>query len=142
VALIGLERAAGYWETDAIDAWRAAGGHAGAVAQVDAAEVARHIDAGGAAVVDVRGAAEWEAGHLPGVPNIPLAYLSERMSEIPRDRPVVVQCQGGARSAMAASVLKAHGFEDVANMTGGYAAWQAAGLPVEVGEPDLATRQT
>jgi hydroxyacylglutathione hydrolase len=133
LALIGLERVAGYWETDALDAWRAAGGRPGAVVQVDAAEVARHIDVGGAAVLDVRGAAEWEAGHLPGVPNIPLAHLSERMSEVPRDRPVVVQCQGGARSAMAASVLKAHGFEDVANMAGGYAAWRAAGLPVETG---------
>ncbi|HEU0051983.1 MAG TPA: rhodanese-like domain-containing protein [Longimicrobium sp.] len=132
LALIGLERVAGWWAPEDVEAWRAAGGRAGSVAQVDPAEVARVLEEGEAAVVDVRGAAEWEAGHLPGVPNIPLGYLPDRLAELPRDRPVVVQCQGGARSAIAASVLKAHGFDAVSNMSGGYSAWAAAGLPVEV----------
>ena len=67
---------------------------------------------GEATVVDVRGRAEWEAGHLPGVPNIPLGYLAERLAELPTDKPVVVHCQGGARSAIAASVLQARGLHE------------------------------
>lgn len=84
----------------------------------------------GAAVIDVRGLSEWEAGHVPGVPNIPVGYLAERLDEIPTDRPVVVHCQGGARSAIAASVLQARGLTNVVNMVGGFGAWQQAGLPV------------
>jgi hydroxyacylglutathione hydrolase len=81
-------------------------------------------------VIDVRGRAEWEAGHLPGVPNIPLGHLAARLDEVLRDRPVVLQCQGGARSAIAASVLQAHGLTNVVNLAGGFAAWQLAGLPI------------
>ena len=77
-----------------------------------------------------RGRAEWEAGHLPGVPNIPLGSLAEHAGELPSDRPVVVHCQGGARSAIAAIVLRARGVPSVINLAGGFAAWQQAGLPV------------
>jgi hydroxyacylglutathione hydrolase len=64
---------------------------------------------------------------------VPLGYLADRMKEIPADRPIVVQCQGGARSSIAASVLLARRFENVVNMPGGFAAWQQAGLPVTHG---------
>src|SRR5690606_32220434 len=90
----------------------------------------------GAAVIDVRGRNEWEAGHLPGVPNIPVGYLAERLDEIPTDRPVVLHCQGGARSAIAASLLQARGLGNVVNMVGGYGAWQQAGLPVTRDDAD------
>ncbi|HEX5520039.1 MAG TPA: rhodanese-like domain-containing protein, partial [Longimicrobiaceae bacterium] len=76
---------------------------------------------------------EYEAGHLPGVPNLPVGYLSDRLAEIPTDRPLVLHCQGGARSAIAASVLRAAGIEHVINLTGGYQAWAGAELPVERG---------
>ncbi|MBW3535148.1 MAG: glycerol-3-phosphate acyltransferase, partial [Gemmatimonadetes bacterium] len=82
-------------------------------------------------VLDVRGRAEWESGHLPGVENIPVGFLTDRLGEIPRDRPVVVQCQGGGRSAIAASVLQAHGYDNVANLPGGFVEWEAQGHPVE-----------
>ena len=84
-------------------------------------------------VVDVRGASEWEAGHLPGVPNIPLASFSERLKEVPVDLPLVVHCQSGARSAIASSVLLANGFKDVLNLTGGYKAWIRARKASESG---------
>jgi hydroxyacylglutathione hydrolase len=84
---------------------------------------------GEATVIDVRGSAEWEAGHLPGVPNVPVGYLAERLDELSTDLPLIVHCQGGARSAIAASVLKARGIRNVVNLVGGYAAWERAGLP-------------
>jgi hydroxyacylglutathione hydrolase len=64
---------------------------------------------------------------------VPLGHLTERLTELPADRPIVVQCQAGSRSAIAASVLLARGVKKVVNMMGGYAAWVEAGLPVARG---------
>ena len=84
-------------------------------------------------MIDVRAQSEWEAGHLPGAVHIPLARLAsevDHVRELAHGRPVVLQCQGGTRSAIAASVLQARGVTDVANLGGGFAAWQGAGFPV------------
>jgi hydroxyacylglutathione hydrolase len=110
--------------------WTAAGHELATVAQRTPAEVAEMVARDEVAVVDVRGRTEWEAGHLPEVTNIPVGHLADRLAELPTDRPVVVHCQAGARSAIAASVLQARGRTDVVNMVGGYTAWQRAGLPV------------
>lgn len=132
LAMIGLERIAGYFSTHAVDAWAADGREVGTVPQIAAAELAQRLRAGEVAVLDVRGRAEWEAGHLPGVPNIPVGHLTQRLEEVPRDKPLVVHCQGGARSAIAASVLRARGIQGVINLAGGYADWSAGGNPTEV----------
>jgi hydroxyacylglutathione hydrolase len=118
---------------DTLVAWSSNGHALATVAQRTPAEVAEMLSRGEVAVVDVRGRTEWEAGHLPGVPNIPVGYLAERLDELPTDRPLVVHCQGGARSAIAASVLQARGLTNVVNLVGGYAAWEQAGLPVASG---------
>ena len=131
LAMIGLDRVSGYLGAEVIDEWAARGHELGTVPQISAAELAERRQAGDVAVIDVRGHAEWEAGHLPGVENIPVGYLADRLGEIPRDRPVVVHCQSGARSAIAASVLRAKGFTNIVNLTGGFAEWQARGHPVE-----------
>ena len=81
------------------------------------------LDAGKVNVIDVRGKTEWEAGHIDDSPNIPIGYLTDRLADIPRDKPLVVYCQAGARSAIATSVLRARGVAKVINMTGGYEAW-------------------
>ena len=82
-------------------------------------------------VLDVRGRAEWDAGHIPGVRNVPLGYLAERVADVPKTTPMIVHCQSGARSAIAASVLEMSGFSVIANVTGGVAAWSAAGNAVD-----------
>ncbi|HEU0079974.1 MAG TPA: rhodanese-like domain-containing protein, partial [Longimicrobiaceae bacterium] len=133
LAMIGLDRVAGYFGVEAVGAWAAEGRELQTVPQITAAELAERLRDGSSAVLDVRGAAEWEAGHLPGVENIPVGYLADRLDEVPRDRPLVLQCQAGARSAIAASVLQAKGFRNVVNLAGGYADWQAGGHPEERG---------
>jgi hydroxyacylglutathione hydrolase len=80
-------------------------------------------------VVDVRGKSEWDAGHLPEALHIPLGELAARAGELPAGT-VVVQCQSGSRSAIAASLLQRLGRHDVVNLRGGYEAWRAAGLTV------------
>jgi hydroxyacylglutathione hydrolase len=89
------------------------------------------LERGDATILDVRGHAEWEAGHLPGVANIPVGYLADRIAELPTDTPLIVQCQAGGRSSIAASLLESKGFSNVINLAGGYTAWQYAGLPTE-----------
>ena len=87
-------------------------------------------DIGGApVVVDVRTAAEHAGGHLPGSLNIPLTHLQERIAEIPPGRSVVVHCEGGYRSAIAASLLQHLGRSDARDLVGGFKAWLAAKLP-------------
>ena len=82
-------------------------------------------------MIDVRGRSEWQAGHLPGVPNIPVGYRTDHLGEIPGSKPVVVHCQIGASSAIAASVLQVHGLTNVVNLTGGFAEWRKQKLPIE-----------
>jgi len=86
----------------------------------------RRADAGTApTVLDVRSEAEHAGGHLAGSRNIPLVHLGERAGELPIGRPVVVHCEGGYRSAIAASVLQRLGRRDVLDLVGGYKAWLA-----------------
>ena len=80
-------------------------------------------------VVDVRSEAEHAGGHIASALNIPLTHLDERVGEIPAGRPVAVHCEGGYRSAIAASLLQKLGRRDVYDIVGGYKAWLAAKLP-------------
>ncbi|HOX48195.1 MAG TPA: rhodanese-like domain-containing protein [Spirochaetia bacterium] len=73
----------------------------------------------GAAIIDVRTPDEFADGHYEGARNIPVNVLGNRLDEVgPKDKPVVLYCASGARSAMAAKMLKASGFADVTNAGG------------------------
>jgi hydroxyacylglutathione hydrolase len=126
LSMIGLDRVVGVFGRDALDAWSTAHGVLAQMPQVSAAEAADAAAHGRVTLVDVRGKSEWDAGHIPGAHHIPLGDLARRMAELPGDRPVVVHCQSGARSAIAASVLRAQGRSDVQNLSGGYLAWRGS----------------
>jgi len=138
LAMIGLDGVAGYFGTEVVEAWETTGHALGTVASVAHDTLAERANSGKVTVIDVRGATEWEAGHIPGVPNIPLGYLADRLAEVPRDTPVVLNCASGGRSAIAASLLQARGYDNIANLAGGYAAWRSAGLPIEKATPRMA----
>jgi len=84
-------------------------------------------------VLDVRAEKEREAGHIPGSLHIPVNHLRERLSEVPSDRPVVVHCAGGYRSAIACSVLEQAGRTNMIDLVGGYGAWSATESSCSVG---------
>lgn len=130
LAIIGLDRIAGYFAGSAVDGAAAGGRTLATVASEDIATLTAQIANGDVNVIDVRGRAEWEAGHIPDVKNIPLGYLQERLAEIPTGKPLIVHCQSGARSAIAASLLQANGLKQVINLAGGFAAWEKSGNPV------------
>ncbi len=81
-------------------------------------------------LLDVRQPGEWQSGHASHAIHIPLGEVKRRLGEIPKDRPVVVICASGNRSAMAAITLAKAGFDSVYNFAGGMGAWRSAGLPV------------
>jgi hydroxyacylglutathione hydrolase len=81
-------------------------------------------------IIDIRSEKEWNAGHIPDSLNIPLNHLRERVSELPSNRGVVVHCEGGYRSAIAASLLAGAGRPEVMDMVGGFKAWTTSKLPV------------
>jgi phage shock protein E len=73
----------------------------------------------GAVIVDVRTIDEYEDGHFPKAINIPVNELPKRAAEIgPKDKPVLLYCESGSRSAMGAMLLKTMGFSDVTNAGG------------------------
>lgn len=88
-------------------------------------------------VVDVRGPGEQAAGLVRDAVSVPLPGLLTAIADgvIDPDRPTVVYCAGGYRSSIAASALRAHGFATVADMLGGFGAWETAHLPVQHPEP-------
>jgi rhodanese-related sulfurtransferase len=73
------------------------------------------LRAAGAQVVDVRSLAEFAGGHAAGSVNLPLNELEQRLKELDPDRPVIVCCASGTRSAMAAHRLRRNGFKRVLN---------------------------
>lgn len=80
-------------------------------------------------LLDVREPEEWDAGHAPPARSLPMSQLSERITELPHDTQMICVCHLGGRSAAVSAALNRAGF-DAVNLTGGMAAWQAAGLPV------------
>ena len=83
-------------------------------------------------VIDVRDIAEFEVGPIKSAKNIPLNDLSNRMTELEKQKanPVIVVCASGTRSATAVAMLTRAGFTQAVSMDGGMSAWQAQGLPV------------
>ena len=127
---IGLDQVRGYFD-------RAAIANAGLACESyqnsSPTELAPRIEAGEVALIDVRSDAEWNAGRIAQANHEFLGRLPDTVFEISNGKPVVTQCQSGARSAIAASILQAAGV-DAINMTGGMSAWKAAGLPFVTSE--------
>lgn len=77
-------------------------------------------------LVDVRTADEYSLGSIPGAINIPVDELRNRLSELPKDKPIVVTCAVGLRGYLAYRILVQHGYKDVKNLSGGYKTWSIA----------------
>jgi rhodanese-related sulfurtransferase len=86
-------------------------------------------------VIDVRTPREHEQKHIDGSVSVPLNRLADHLQSLPRDRPLLLYCAGGYRSSLAASLLQRAGFGSVAEIAGGFAAWEAAKLPVAAPVP-------
>jgi glyoxylase-like metal-dependent hydrolase (beta-lactamase superfamily II)/rhodanese-related sulfurtransferase len=94
--------------------------------RITAGSVAEQLDSSEAPLlVDVRTPGEFELSHIEDAISLPLSQLPGRLGELPDDRPLVVYCAGGYRSAIAASLLRRAGHERVVDLVGGIAAWES-----------------
>ena len=136
---IGYDNVTGYLQ-GGMARWQALGNDVESSGGATVGELRRWLDgAGGGAkageplVLDVRQRDEYERGHVPGALHLMAGELPDRLSELPRDRPIVTICSVGYRSSVAAGLLRRAGFTDVTWISGGVPAWRAAGFPVERG---------
>lgn len=108
---------------------------AGGVPNLSTAEAINLINRNHALVLDVRNEAEFAGGHIVDAKHIPLDKLAERLNELNKykDKPILVNCQRGMRSAKACEVLRKAEFKQIHNLQGGLDAWLAAKLPVVKG---------
>ena len=133
LARIGYDRVEGFLNSG-FGAWREADKPVGQIAQMSVDELHRRVTdesssvspTSAPAILDVRTAAEWDGGHIAGARHLPLAELTQRVGEVPDGPRIAVLCGSGYRSAIAASLLKRAGRENLVNVTGGYAAYRAA----------------
>ena len=124
LARVGYDNVRGYLD-GGIRAWEDA---LDSIGRVEASEVEQGLTAN-ELLIDVRKPGEYESEHLVDVPSIPLDFINERMAEFPKDKELVLLCGGGYRSMIAASILKARGFEGIKDVIGGYAALAKTNLP-------------
>jgi hydroxyacylglutathione hydrolase len=130
LARVGIENVHGFIE-DGITGWIREGHELDYIPQVSIQELAELFEKerDRVVVLDVRESSELSAGMLENSVRIPLGQLTARVGELERDKLVVAHCKGGYRSSIATSLLRRSGFRDIANLTGGFDAWKAAGLP-------------
>jgi rhodanese-related sulfurtransferase len=133
LARVGIERVAGYL-AGGIEAWQRANQPIERLPHITVQELDRlRRKESDLQIADVRRPAEWDEGHIAGARLLPLNQLSTAIqgtAQLDPERTVAVHCKGGYRSAIAASLLRRAGFRQVVNVSGGFDAWKAAGLPV------------
>ncbi len=121
---VGLDRVEG-WIDGGFAAWSSAGLPVASFERLQASDLRSQLnERGNITVLDVRTSKEWTADHIAGSINIPLGELPARVGELDRDRRVATICEGGYRSALAASLLAAEGFAQIVNIAGGMSAYR------------------
>ena len=118
---VGIDEVYGFAEAESV---MAQAENLASYENVSPTEANEMVEKGEAYVLDVRNQTEFDEGHIDNAEHIMVGTLKNRLDEVDTDKTIIVQCQAGARSAIAASVLKANGIDNLVNMTGGYSKWQ------------------
>ncbi|MDE0582603.1 rhodanese-like domain-containing protein [Planococcus sp. A6] len=118
---VGIDEVYGFAEAETV---LAQADNLASYKNVSPSEANEMVEKGEAYVLDVRNQTEFDEGHIDNAEHIMVGILKNRLDEVDTDKTIIVQCQAGARSAIAASVLKANGIDNLVNMTGGYSKWQ------------------
>lgn len=128
---VGYDNIIGYLR-DGTEGWYNAGFHTEHLSLLSVHELKQMLDrdAGDLLVLDTRGQAEWDTGHIKDALHIYVGHLESRLSDIPKDRPIAVICNVGHRASLGASILLRAGYQKVYNVLGSVKAWTAAGFPV------------
>jgi hydroxyacylglutathione hydrolase len=101
---------------------------------IDIADFKTYLGRDDVQIVDLRGASEYNAGHVPGAENIFVGTLPQNLDKISPNKQIVIYCQGGDRAAIGYSLLAKYGFKKVKNYSASYADWVKNGNAVQVSE--------
>jgi hydroxyacylglutathione hydrolase len=110
---VGLDRIRGWAPVHLADEVCAGGAACEAIQEIDILQVTERSQADGSLPVDVRRLSEYREGHLPAAMNVPHTSLPDRFAELPRDRPLLLYCRTGSRSAVASAYLARRGYDAV-----------------------------
>jgi hydroxyacylglutathione hydrolase len=127
LARVGYDFVIGYLK-GGFEAWKEAGMETDSISRMSADEFATQF-AQSPIVIDVRKPSEFAAEHVDGAKNIPLDYINEDLAEFPKDQPFIIHCAGGYRSIIAASILKARGWDNFIDVAGGFSAIAKTNVP-------------
>lgn len=129
LARVGYDHAIGYLK-GGFAAWREAGKETDTVTSITADTLAISFEQdNNINIIDVRKPGEYQAEHLETAVNKPLDFLNEHLAELPKDETLYIHCAGGYRSMIAASILKARGYDMLIDVQGGYKAISETNLP-------------
>ncbi|WPP49713.1 MBL fold metallo-hydrolase [Catalinimonas niigatensis] len=119
LARVGYDNTLGYLK-GGLEAWKKAGKETDSVSSIDAKAFAQRYEKEKTLVMDVRKPGEFASEHVENAVNLPLDYINEHLAEFPKDKPFYLHCAGGYRSMIAASILKARGWDQFVNVEGGF----------------------
>jgi hydroxyacylglutathione hydrolase len=125
---IGVDDVRGYLSPEDLATYAAQGGTLASIPSIDMAELERRRHQGQVTILDTRGKVDYDVHHVPGAINVAHTRLLVRLAEVPTDKPVLVHCNSGARSAHAVSLLARHGYDvtNVADLMANYRELAAA----------------
>ncbi len=128
LARVGYDYAIGYLK-GGFSEWEAAGKEIDLLESIPASEFSERFKGETLEVVDVRKPGEYQSEHVKGALNLPLDYINQHLAEFKKDRTLYLHCAGGYRSVIAASILKARGWNNLVNVEGGYGAIKNTDVP-------------
>jgi hydroxyacylglutathione hydrolase len=127
---IGYDQITGFLK-NGIEGWYDAGYHTESLPLLSVHQLKEKLDKEEDMVVlDARGQEEWNSGHIKGALHVYVGHIENKLSVIPRDKPVAVLCSVGHRAGIAASILLRAGYPKVYNVLGSVTAWRNAGFPL------------
>ena len=138
LARVGFDNVIGHLK-GGFATWKASGKEVDQIDRITAEEFAKRLS-GGDTVLDVRREGEFINGHVKDAKNLALDYIAEWWSSIDTNQPFYLHCQGGYRSMIAASILKARGIHNFTEIAGGYKAISESGVPVEKSVTTIGSR--
>lgn len=128
LARVGYSNVLGYLK-GGFERWASSGKETDSIVSISAEEFADRLSKNKLTVVDVRKPSEYEAEHAEVAKSVPLDFINDQMAEVPKEGDVYVYCAGGYRSMIAASILKARGWQNLIDVAGGYKAMSATSVP-------------
>ncbi len=129
LARVGYDNALGYLE-GGITAWKAAAFETDSLDSISAETFVAEIEKSQDNILDVRKASEFDSQHIEAAVNFPLDFINKNMNQVDRNEKYYLHCQGGYRSVIAASILKARGYGQVVNVEGGFNAIKKTSLNI------------